>query len=232
MKNILVIIGLLAFLAAQGQKIRPENYRYFDNKRMHFGFLFGYNSSGALAVPNFMPGDSLAGIDVKPRPGFHLGVVTSLTLHPMLKLRLIPSLSFQERAYDYRFVGVDGTVYNYVTVDESTSLDFPLYFKFKAYRISNFSIFALFGAQYSLNLSSNFDKSMLPSDPFLRLSPHDGLGLVGGGIDLYFEYFKMSFEIKFTHSFINPVVEEDSFYNSRTSATYNKTWFFSLTFEG
>ena len=47
--------------------------------------------------------DTLMVMEVEPKSGFNLGIVSSLNLTPNLKIRLVPSLSFQERVIEYTY---------------------------------------------------------------------------------------------------------------------------------
>ena len=75
----------------------------FDDKFFHFGFALSYNNSGFNLEKSFThlpPGnnDSLQSILVLGKPGFSLGVVTSINVNPNFKIRFVlPTLSFLER---------------------------------------------------------------------------------------------------------------------------------------
>ena len=77
------------------------NLHDFDMKKWHFGFALSYNSSDFFLDRSsnytFFQ-DSLQSLNVNARPGFTLGVISSINFSPNFKLRFaIPSLSFQER---------------------------------------------------------------------------------------------------------------------------------------
>lgn len=47
-------------------------------------------------------------LEHQKQPGFNLGIVASLNIHPNLSLRFLPTLSFQERILQYQFRKPDG----------------------------------------------------------------------------------------------------------------------------
>src|SRR5690554_3701665 len=144
-----------------------QNYRKFDRKLVHFGFMLGVNTSdfSVQYKPN-MPNDyNVYSISNKSQPGFQLGIISSLKLGtPLLRLRFIPSLSFQERVLNYTFLSEDQNK-DFDTYEErvgSTNLDFPLLLKFRTARYNNFAAYIIGGAQYTLDysLKRSLHKSM------------------------------------------------------------------------
>ena len=79
----------------------------FDNKLIHFGFALSYNDADYYiqrSIEFQFADDSLQSLVIDSRPGFTLGVISSLNFNPNFKLRFaIPSLSFQERVLEYTF---------------------------------------------------------------------------------------------------------------------------------
>ena len=114
----------------------------------------------------------------------------------------------------------------------ATSLDFPLMFQFRTLRVNNFAAYCLVGGQYSLDLQSQQDATQQFDDPFIKMKKHDFLGQVGGGIEFFAPFFKFGIEIKYSHSFMNGFIQDNTNSSNPISRIYNSGWVFSIIFEG
>lgn len=194
-----------------------------DDTDLHFGFTFQYISSeykllkkidwkespGYITdLPDFVP-KGLSSIAAKPSPGFGIGFVVNQKLLENVDLRLTPILVFNDRLLTYRFENipvVPGQPFLEVEKKvQSTLVEFPLGLKIKSNRRNNFRAYMIGGVKYSTDISSKkkSDNAKVtdPMEMFLNnkksfLSYEAGLGM-----DLYFEYFKMSPELKLSYSF-------------------------------
>ncbi len=169
-------------------------------------------------------------------PGGQIGIVSTLKVGtPVVRLRFIPTLSFQERIIKYQFEGdtpaQDDDFFNEERLN-STNLDFPLMFQFRTLRLNNFAAYALLGGQYTLDLQSQQDASQDFLDPFLKIKKHDFQGQIGGGVEFFAPYFKFGMEIKYSHGFRNVLIQDDTFISQPIDRLYNRVWWFSLIFEG
>lgn len=229
---LLVLVLLPVGVKAQGEK--PLNLRKFDRRLFHFGFMLGMNHSTFGLDRKIIPGetDSLVSMDTKGSIGFNLGVITSLKLLPVLRLRFIPSLSFQERDVSYKFLRNTGFQETETQSLKATSLDFPLILKFRTLRITNFAAYFLAGAQYSYDLSSNQDDEQVTGSLMLKTKKHDWQGQIGVGFDFFLQYFKFGFEVKYSHSFRSILFDDDTYLSRPIDKLYNRVWWFSITFEG
>ena len=89
----LIIIFLLLAIAGNGYSQQMENLYVFDENRMHFGFVLGYNKADFYLDKSTDYGtsiDTLMVLEVEPKSGFNLGIVSSLKLTPNLKIRFVP----------------------------------------------------------------------------------------------------------------------------------------------
>lgn len=220
---------------AWGQREKPQNYRRFDERLFHFGFMLGGNSSGFTLYqkPDAYEMYKLKSLIMKPGVGGQLGIVTTMKVGtPVVRLRFIPTLSFQERILQYTFEKNDTTDLLNEERINSTSLDFPLMFQFRTLRVNNFASYILLGAQYSVDLQSQEDDTQDFIDPFIKLKRHDWQGQIGAGVEFFAPYFKFGMEIKFSHGFINSYVPDNTFIGNPIEKTYNRVWWFSIIFEG
>lgn len=211
-----------------------KNYRHFDRKFIHFGFMLGVNTADYSTIyrPNLLSNYGLYSIENESQPGFQLGIISSMKLgHPSIRLRFIPSLSFQERVLNYTYLEEDG----FRTVPErtgSTNLDFPLLMKFRTLRYNNFASYIITGAQYTLDLQSKEFSTQSPANPFLKLKRDDLQGQIGAGVDFFLPYFKFGLELKLSHGLINGLYQDNTKLSTPIDKLYNRIWWFSLTFEG
>ncbi len=237
MRVFLAVISICCFASTGWGQKRPaiENLADFDENMFHFGFALGYNKANFRA--EFNPsnysanGDSLIGISIDPQPGFNLGIVSSMRLTTSLRLRFVPSLSFQERkvSYTYKWTSRGDTTETLDQRVESTFLDFPLYFKFRTYRVNNFAAFFLAGAKYSLDMASQKD---VTSDEILKIKRPDFSYELGVGTDFFLQYFKFGLELKYSMGLPNSLIQENNRWSRPIDKLQNSMWLLSITFEG
>ena len=237
MKLASLLIILFSF-SAIAQREKPQNYRRFDERTIHFGIMMGANSSNFTLYqkPDGYNDYGLKSLTTKASPGGQIGIVTTLKLGtPVVRLRFIPTLSFQERIVRYQFEDPDTSSLDDIFMEErinSTNLDFPLMFQFRTLRLNNFASYVLLGAQYSMDLQSQEKSSQDFNDPFLKIRRHDFQAQLGGGVEFFATYFKFGMEIKYSHGFVNSFVPENTIIANPIDKIYNKVWWFSIIFEG
>ncbi len=234
--KLLSIVFILITFSTFAQREKPKNYRRFDEKTIHFGFMLGGNSANFTvyqkidAYNNF----GLKSLTASSSPGGQVGIVSTLKLGtPVVRLRLIPTLSFQERVLTYQFdtLMTSGPEFNEERIN-STNIDFPLMFQFRTLRVNNFAAYVLVGAQYSIDLQSQEESSQDFNDPFIKIRKHDFQGQLGVGVEFFAPYFKFGMEVKYSQGFRNSLVPENTFIANPIDKLYNKTWWFSIIFEG
>jgi len=174
--------------------------------------------------------DSLLSILVNPQPGFDLGIVSSLTITSEIRLRFTPSLSFQDRAINYRFLRADATVESLPKRVESTFFDFPLNLKFRTARVGNFAGYVIGGAKYSIDMASQ-EKAL---GNIIRITRNDYAGQIGGGIDFFLPYFKFGIELKYSFGLknIHAIGEGINEFSAPINRVRSQLWGLSFTFEG
>jgi hypothetical protein len=239
-------LTLLLVLMSSTFTIKAQNWGGgVDDRKIHFGFTFQYIASEYKvskvadwrrpAYDIFDPTNPFLGLNrITPRttPGFGIGVVVNNRLGSNLDLRLTPTLAFANRELQYVFAG-EGN--NYTQKVKATMVDFPLDFKVKSDRRKNYRAYLVGGLKYSMDVTSakktsNEGKSaidMVIQNRKNFLSYQAGLGL-----DLYFEYFKMSPEIKYSASFNNLLKPEaNNLYSRPLDKLMLRNVTFSLFFE-
>lgn len=239
MKRLLSISLTLLVLAlsASGQKKRAENLPNFDRRMFHFGFIIGFNSAHMELQRNAPTGplDSLHVISVDPQAGFNLGIVSSMKLAPLLKLRFVPSLSFAQRNLDYYYKLSDNSWENVTKTIESTYVEFPLMLKFKSKRLNNFGVYVIGGGKFAIDLIADQDVDNMnkpDEDIVIKLQRNTFQAEVGAGTDFYLEYFKFGIELKMSYTLTNTLVQDNTVYSSAIQGLYPRIFLISFTFEG
>ena len=240
MKRMKLFLTLLIFIVLgssfYAQKFKQERYKNFDKRMFHFGFMLGFNSSDFTVYQNVNAYEQygLKLLENDAQPGGQLGILTTMKLGtPVLRLRFIPTLSFQERLLRYTF---EDTVLNKDEIGEervnSTNLDFPLMLQFRTKRLNNFAAYVLVGGQYSIDLQSQEKASQNYIDPYIKIKRNDVQGQIGGGLEFFAPYFKFGIELKYSHGFINSFIQDNTNIANPINKLYNKVWSLSLIFEG
>ncbi|MBD1384011.1 outer membrane beta-barrel protein [Mucilaginibacter rigui] len=213
-----------------------------DQNDLSFGFSFAYVQSSFKIVkqPNWREpffdtelGSNattpLKGISSKNMPGFAVGFLTRYRLIEHLEARVTPSLVFSDRSVSYAFENPAQDVTKSV---QTTTVDFPLQFKLKSDRIGNMRAYLVGGLKYSGAIGSKRDEpNTAPTERLLRNIRGYSSYEAGIGFDIYFEFFKLSPEIKLTNSFGNMLVADNTPYANPISKLSLHTFMFSLFFE-
>ena len=233
---LILFIFLVMGISSQAQKFKQERYKNFDKRTFHFGFMLGFNSSDFTVYQdvNAYEKYGLKLLENDAQPGGQLGILTTMKLGtPVLRLRFIPTLSFQEKLLRYTF---EDTLLNTDQIGEErvnpTNLDFPLMLQFRTKRYNNFTAYALVGGQYSIDLQSQEKASQNYIDPYIKIKRNDLQGQIGGGVEFFAPYFKFGIELKYSHGFINSFIRDNTNIAEPINKLYNKVWSLSLIFEG
>jgi len=214
-----------------------------DQNDLSFGFTFSYVSSYFKIIkkpdwrsPYLDPGtntyitDTLNSIGSNPTPGFAVGFITRYRLTEHLEARATPSLVFADRSISYAYVNPSQDVTKQI---QTTSVDLPLLLKLKSDRIGDFRAYLLGGVKYTMAIGSKLN-SDANADPLAKLVKNTkGFGSyeAGVGCDIYFEFFKLSPEIKISNSMSNVLLPENHPFSSPLSKLSLHTIMFSLYFE-
>ena len=188
---------LLCTLAALAQPRKVMNRPYLDTRRLHYGFLFGFQLQD-MEMQNNGYIDPTTGqqwyADVNNyNPGFNVGVLAELKLHEYISLRVSPTLYFgQKHVWFHEQVSGRDTTQNI----RSTMISVPVDIKFAAPRYNNFRPYFIAGAAPTVDLTTRKHHA-------LRLNPFDCYLEVGMGCDIYLRYFKLNPELKFCFGLAN-----------------------------
>lgn len=219
-----------------------------DNETLHFGFTFQYVASEYkilkradwkgpffdLNTKSPMIASELRSLSSPVSPGFGLGFVSDFRLGNNTNLRFTPGLVFADRLVNYEFVD---PAFNVQKKVQATLVDLPLGIKLKSDRRKNFRAYLIGGAKYSIDIVSKKktdDSALSPEEKYLKNVKNTIWYEAGIGFDLYFEFFKMSPEIKFAQSRRSVLKDTDRLENPYTSPIdklFIRNLQFSLYFE-
>ncbi len=237
MKKVLAIILLsVTPIILNAQKVKLQNLKKYDQKRLHFGFSVGVSTADFTIrnSDNFFNTseiNEIYSIEAVQNPGFQLGPISNLRLGKYFDLRLLVYLTFAQRNLQYQII--KDTVDNqpvYARHDmklSSTFLEFPLQIKYKAMRINNFRPYIIAGINPKIDFSS---RKKIPENemPKIKLKQKNLYGEVGLGIDFYTTYFKFSPQIKFSFGLRNMLETDGTQYSS--SINYLKSNMIMISF--
>lgn len=216
---------------ANAQYTRPINLARYDNQQIHFGFTLGLNRMD-FTIKNsgdFFLLDSVYSVENQPMMGFNLGIVSDLRINQHWNLRFLPGLIFGQRNMEY-LVLKDSQFTTKVMKIESTFLDFPLVFKYRAQRINDYRPYLLMGGSYKFDLAAQ--KEIKEEEkPKIRLHRSDFYYEVGFGIDYYLPYFKLSTELKFAVGINNIIKTDNTQYTRAIHRMNSKMIILSFHFE-
>jgi len=181
---LLLAIGLGTTLRAEG------NLPYVDEKLIHFGFSLGFNAMDFSVTPSDAARVSTL------IPGFSVGIISDLRINRYLNLRFTPTLHFGDRQLNYSFrTGLVNDSTSNITIS-SIPITLPIYLKYSAERKGNYRPYLIWGGGISYDLGTN-SSSQNP----VVLKPLDYFTEFGVGCDIYFSFFKLSPELKYTVGF-------------------------------
>ena len=189
-KYLLIVFALGLTLAAHSE----GNLPYVDNKLIHFGFSLGTNFMSFGVRPS---SDSVNARVSTLNPGFSVGMITDLRLNKYLNLRFTPTLHFGERQINYY-----PKIKNDSVTISSIPITLPIYLKYSAERKGNYRPYLIWGGGISIDLATNKESPVL-------LKPMDVYTEFGVGCDLYFSFFKLAPELKYSIGFNNVFVPLD-----------------------
>jgi hypothetical protein len=214
---------LAAPVFAQKDKKKAPNLPAFDEKRLHFGFLIGFNT---LDFKVYSTGNPYFADVLHLKPGLNIGIVSDLRLNRHFNLRFLPGISFGQRDL-YYYTTSDGHPENNPLKIKSTFLEFPLVVKFSGKRMQNAKPFITTGVNTRYDLAKNKQDHLL-------LRSLDFYAEAGAGFDFYMTYFRFSVELKASVGFANMLnpkgteVPGDEIYTESLDALKSRV--FSLTF--
>lgn len=223
-------VGLCFPLGASAQKGSFNYDNKFSKKPYYFGITLGFNSSRYRIErdQSLIGNDSVRTINAVYGPGFNLGIVANVKLGKNFDFRfLLPTLSFADRKLVYEMTN-NAMVEKRV---ESVFLEFPIHFRYKSKPYKDFRVFVVGGIKYSLDLASN--SRARKTEDLLRIDQQDLAIEFGVGFQVFFPYFILSPEIKFSYGVFDIHSRNNNLvYSSAIDRLFSRGFAISLHFEG
>jgi hypothetical protein len=217
-----------------GQKQRPKNESWYDEKVLHFGFSIGFNSMDFNITPSqdYLSADSLYPEVSVLNPGINIQIVTDLRPAKYLDIRFLPGVSFGQRNVRYY---KNQVIENAGQRLESSFLEFPLLLKYKGDRLNNVRPYVIGGLNFRYDLAGK--KEFDDEKPvYIRLKRSDLYLEAGAGLDFYLTYFKLSIELKMSNGLRNILVDEAAMgqnarYRNAIDKMRSQIWVLAFHFE-
>jgi hypothetical protein len=227
------LVLLFAHQVLFGQKQKPKNESWYDEKLLHFGFSLGFNTMDFNITPSqeYLMQDSLYPEVSILNPGINIQIVTDLRPARNMDIRFLPGVSFGQRVIRYY---KNTELYNDDQRLESSFLEFPLLLKYKGVRLNNVRPYVIGGLNYRYDLAA---KKELDEDKpvYIRLKRPDLYYEVGTGLDFYLTYFKLSVELKMSNGIRNILVDDPApghtQYNNAIERMKSQIWVLAFHFE-
>ncbi len=212
-------------LGAQAQELNP----LYDRKPVRFGFgLMGNTAKLKFTVKNnSLLSDTLQSIESTSYPGFGLGGLANFRLAENWDIRTMLNIQFAQRDMNYQF---RGDVVKTAQI-ESTYMELPLSLKYKSKRHKNWRMYVLGGVTYRFDFTSDAQTDRSDTKPIVALYPNTFSYDIGVGLDVYFEFFKFSPEIKLSNGLGNQLVPDGFIYAGSLERVSPKLLQFSLIFQ-
>lgn len=226
----LLFLCCVSAVNAVAQRL-PKNLPNYDKKPVHFGFCVGINYfdfhiqeiKDLAALPGYYSVKSAVS------PGYSIGIISNLRLSDYFDLRFIPTFAATERKL--YFDVIEPISEKRQTVErsiESSFIEMPLEIKWKSERIKNYRLYVLAGGKYNLDLAS---KEKVDDDRIFKLRHKDIFYEFGFGVDIYFEYFKFSPQIKASWGVSDLMVRDGTFYVEGIDRLESRAILINFTFE-
>ncbi|MFH0895743.1 MAG: porin family protein [Bacteroidota bacterium] len=234
MKKFILILffSVTCTYVLQAQRVVVPNLPKYDYKKIHFGFSLGVNKYDFFIRPiqDYKLLDSLYVLESKPEMGFDIGLVSNLRLAEYLDLRFTPTLSFGDRVLEYTYVKNDTNVVTLTKRVESSIVELPFSIKYKSARVNNFRAYLIGGGKFNIDMASQAKKKSQTND-LIKLKQNDVCAEIGVGIDIYFEYFKFSPQLKLAVGVRDLLVRENSLFTNSIDRLGSKVVMFTFYFE-
>ncbi|MCH7409955.1 PorT family protein [Belliella sp. DSM 111904] len=217
-----------------------------DDKFVSYGFFLGGHTnywrlkySESFAEQLFQSnGRQIQSITPYYSPGFSLGFLVVFRLHDQVNFLITPKVGFYEFRTDINtFVADpspdaidDSELYTTSTViNESTMVEIPVLFKYKAQRFNNSRMFFTAGGSFMFRTKDQEEADIEDIGTLGRDFTVD----LGIGFDMYFKFFKFSPEVRFSHGLLNMYRAEatDPAYSSAIESLRRKSITLYLNFQ-
>ena len=160
-------------------------------------------------------------------PGFGLGGLVNFRLAESWDLKTMVNIQFARRDMNYYF---KQDVVKKAEM-EATYMELPLTLEYKGKRHKNVRMYVLGGVTYRFDFTSDVDTDRSDTKPVVALYPNTFSYDIGFGLDIYYDFFKFSPELKLSNGLGNQLVPDAFVYASSLERVSPKLIQFSLIFQ-
>ncbi len=200
-KIILFTLGVVFSFHVSAQQYEKENLPNYDDQLIHYGFYLGGHTANLKVRYNeaFVSNqfDSLHSIIPESSPGFTVGFIVNLRIAQYLDLRTLPGVGLYQYTLNYNTYDQAEEV-TFQGKKEAFYAELPLLLKYKSQRRNNFRAYMIGGAKPSFEVSGK--RSSEINEDILLINTFNLALEIGFGIDIYYELFKFSPEIRFSRN--------------------------------
>ncbi|WP_373512096.1 outer membrane beta-barrel protein [Persicitalea sp.] len=209
---ILLLLGLFTTerAQAQGTGYVRRHLEFYDDKPIHYGFLFAVPITrfNIRHSDKFLESDSAYAIGSPAQPAFRMGFTVNAFLNDRFDIRTTPSVSLYERQVRFDYPsgapagGNNPPGNKKIEKRESTWIEIPLLVKYKSMRRVNTRMYLLAGV--TLAIETNVKRSRGGgSSNQLDTRTSDFTVDYGVGFEQFFQFFKFAPELRFSHGLVN-----------------------------
>ncbi len=185
---------------AQSTGVRRKHLEYYDDKPLHYGILFGVPFTRFNVTHNndYLTKDSAYVIESPVQSAFRFGFIVNAYLNDRFDLRTTPSVSLYNRQVKYSYPA--GSTKS--EKRESTWIEIPLLLKYKSERRVNSRMYMVAGVTLGIETNVKRNRGGVTMGR-LDTKTSDFTIDYGVGYEQFFEYFKFSPELRFSHGISN-----------------------------
>ncbi len=199
---------------AQNQTYKRVFDEFYDDRLVHFGFLFGGSNTflDLRTSPYFVsPDDSTINVSSPGNFEFHVGLLAKFKLARRLELRVAPAITLTGRQIEYRFV----TTSTKTDERNSTWFELPITLKYLSQRRFNSRMYVFGGVKVSFETGN---RKIGAVQGQLDTYSTDFALEYGVGFEQFLQYTKFTPEIRFSHGLVNLFVPP----SAKSTSPYSK----------
>ena len=229
--NLLFLLLVLPMTMVFGQgKLEGHNFRNFKSKPYYFGITLALNSSDYLVTnsTSFITNSEVKSINSIVGPGLTVGIIGNLKLGDYFDFRLLPSFSFASKIINYTKTTAPFESKNQY---DQTLFEIPFMVRYKSHPYKDIRLFVGTGVKYSHDISNA--SQVRRASQIVRVSPSDFSFEACVGLQIFFPYFILSPEIKYSVGMNNSMIYNPNLIEATViDKVQSRTFTISFHFEG
>jgi hypothetical protein len=203
------------------------NLPNYDEKLFHYGFFLGlnYNRLNINLSDYYIQNNNIAYVTPTGSIGFALGFLLNVRLADQLSFKVIPSVGFYDRGLKFKYNSTSPSFTNATdSIDikniETTFIETSFLLKYKSIRRANHRFYLVAGVKPAIRAGG---KKPGQDNKIMGYSNFDLTLEYGVGLDLYFQFFKFSPELRFSHGLLNMNTNDNNDWNKSLINMYTHT---------